>query len=222
MTGGASLLTTICGFFQSKQRRWRFLWTVAWLCFLVTCVRIWTTEHRELEKERQKHRPNFGISAPETGISPWLLDESVIGAYAIVEVRNSGMQSIADNFSMTLNINGTDHKGQMMHLDSTVCLSDASGMPNGGLAPRDELSEKTSTSPIPQGGRAVGWLAARFPTAHRNLLDGSKLLLRITMTDVTGKPHSIQQDFARATNRAIGPHSYAGMPMPPECSPGVR
>jgi hypothetical protein len=101
-------------------------------------------------------------------------------------------------------------------------LTDFNGRCNGSLNPLDFLPQKTATVPIAPGGRSVGWIAAKFPTAPTSII-GSDLTIVLVIQDVTGKEYTIRRSgMSGAVTGAIGDHFYSGMMQPldkPTCAP---
>jgi hypothetical protein len=168
MSGAASILLTIGGFFGSSRHQRRMFWIFAGACFFIASLRVWTIEHRradalqtQLEEQTRPHL-SCEIDTVSTGFvaaakAPYALIK------LIAKVRNIGAQSTAEQFRLNITLsNGTVING----VPATISDKMSWRYPNGTVEimhRTDNLDEKTS-QPISHNSYARGNLMFMFPT----------------------------------------------------------
>lgn len=106
----------------------------------------------------------------------------VTGALIVLEIKNSGADTIVERYSLGAIVDGQGCKGSLYAIPSTLSLPGSQGV--NTFSSKDAIYEKTSTEPIKTGGRVTGVLLARFPGLAREQLNAQNVFVRFS--DING------------------------------------
>jgi len=155
----------------------------------------------ELQKQLDDRKPKLSAEICYVTISEADGDGgSVIPVIvATVLIRNTGTPSIADNFSLNLQTpDGEVFEGRIEVIKDGTKIPDDDGSrrdsPGVILNSSDTIFNKTLT-PIPNGGKVIGYLRASFPLINRKLVQQTGNTFTTSFQDVYGKSHSASLMF---------------------------
>jgi hypothetical protein len=185
MSGIASLILTVTGFFQKEDQRRRLFWILALLCFLIASVRIWTSEHH-LRVQLEDHNPHLNALVRHAFLHYY--DNNAAVLLVLLEIGNPGDKpSVARDFTLTLR---TGSAQALVHHPNSALnfeLGPASNNTRMVVLGEELLQHRCSTTPIISGAVSIGWLLFDI----RGHPEGEVLHASITFKDILDQPHSI-------------------------------
>lgn len=136
-------------------------------------------------------------------------DSPIITAF--MTIKNLGAPSAVEKWAMFIDFpDGKSVRGVAAGFSHDTIMTLKDGSPRV-LRAADRLDEKLASNPIPQGGRAPGFIMFVFEGFTRGDLKGKGNKLRVEYSDVTGRRYTIVWDMAR----------LADLPMRPGTSPNL-
>jgi hypothetical protein len=168
--------------------------------------RVWSEERRrnhvlsadvtELRKELERlTTPDFTAIIKFRGIGEGQVYDNqppVTLAYFLVSVFNTGAPSIADNWVLTVIVDGRRYATDGVIMHETWSLADEHGRMTV-YSRKDFLPEKTLIQPIPTGGQTTGIVAFAVRDIDREPLQRAdiekRVRFRLTFTDIQGQGH---------------------------------
>ncbi len=199
MSGGIILvMLTLWERHSSRNVPSWFFWGIVVLMIFLAFYLAWRDKHlallqaeKALEEERQQNRPNFIPSIEQVATGRYLqLDCPIM--FVLMSIRNTGAQSIAGAWSLTLKGNGMDKTVPAAYLGERKHLSGESVQ--GVLRVEDTLYEKTQ-QPIPHNGIVSGWLVFVIEGAKVGSADVPGTKFTISFRDVYGKIYEASDEF---------------------------
>jgi len=129
---------------------------------------------RDLDSERERLRPFFRLRVNNqlvASVNPGIKRHPDSVAHLEIILTNSGAQSIAADWACQVKHQGSSVYGTLCvpQKGQVVGLADDAGKPKIDLQ-RDDFIVYKTTSPIPSGGRVMGWIGVVFEGLTREQL----------------------------------------------------
>jgi hypothetical protein len=211
MSGIASVILAIIGVAKKWERvpPWVFWWT-AIICFFVSSIRVWTTEHRTRLAAELKNTPNLLGDIEFASVFPKDLQtdaDTVVLLFA--RIVNDGAPSFADVKEIKIIL----RDGRELQLVSIgvpangVSPQSEPGKPGPYFPARDYLPIKALSQPIPTGGAVLGWTWGLAEGATKDEVNDPATMVILAFTDIKGKYYESRKSLSDAKVRVIDSNS---------------
>lgn len=152
---------------------------------------------QQIERQRRKSEPEL-VGAIEQSVVGEV--QGFVRLILFIKIRNLGMPSIVDPWSVFLTIAGAQEKQiQIVHPDGPIPIRLSDGR-KVTIESSDAIYNKTNSQPIPTGGQVTGFIACLIRDVPLKVLDQPGNRIAIRCWDVTGKQYSFDATIPEVTS----------------------
>lgn len=203
MSSLGSIALTLFGIFRPSANQKRAFFLAAAVCFVVTCIHIWTIEHRARLRAEDIKKPR--LAARIVGSMTARNDHGQAILTLTILIENRGAPSVVFAETVTIKLkNGKEIQPSLMLPPlQNIILQGAKGSQNITLKGSDYLLNKAIDQPIVRGGAVIGWMMFVLPEISQETFLSQSPEVLFKCEDVDG--NSIAAPLYRIQN---GPHGH--------------